>query len=202
MNPLLTNSIKYINIDISSNNSNEDSSKIKTKTRDISIKKEKQKRVVTTTTKWCTDQSIEDQLKYIQQIHHSLDSCLDPDPDNQPSLIYKLIVQQINQKICGYRSQDIHKKLLSESEFVDIKKVVYLMIECKNLCFYCKQSVQVLYDHVREPMQWTLERINNSFGHNKTNVVIACLNCNLHRKTMHHERYVFTKQLKIVKNDN
>lgn len=197
MNPLLTNSIKYINVDISSNVA---SSNIKTKTRDISIKKEKQKRVVTTTTKWCTDQSIEDQLKYIQQIHHSFDSSVDP--GNQPDLIYKLIVQQINQKICGYRSQDIHKKLFSESEFVDIQKVVDLMIECKNLCFYCKQSVQVLYDHVREPMQWTLERINNSFGHNKSNVVIACLNCNLHRKTMHHERYVFTKQLKIVKNDN
>ena len=26
-------------------------------------------------------------------------------------------------------------------------------------------------------------------GHNKDNVVISCLNCNLRRRTMHYERY-------------
>jgi len=59
--------------------------------------------------------------------------------------------------------------------------------------------VSVLYEIVREPMQWTLERINNDFGHNYGNVEIACLNCNLHRRTMYHERYLFTKELNIIK---
>jgi hypothetical protein len=44
-----------------------------------------------------------------------------------------------------------------------------------------------------------VERIDNSIGHNRTNIVIACLDCNLHRRTMYYERYVFTKQLNIVK---
>jgi hypothetical protein len=48
-------------------------------------------------------------------------------------------------------------------------------------------------------MQWTLERIDNDLGHNKNNVEIACLNCNLRRRTMYHERYLFTKELNIIK---
>ena len=46
--------------------------------------------------------------------------------------------------------------------------------------------------------QWTLERIDNGMGHNKDNVEIACLLCNLRRRTMYHERYVFTKQMMNV----
>jgi RNase P subunit RPR2 len=83
-----------------------------------------------------------------------------------------------------------------------MEKVLDLMIESENRCFYCKNRVHILYEYVREPNQWTLERIDNKSGHNKTNVVIACLNCNLHRRTMYHERYVFTKQLNIVKREN
>jgi hypothetical protein len=30
-------------------------------------------------------------------------------------------------------------------------------------------------------------------------VEIACLNCNLRRRTMYHERYVFTKQMGTVR---
>jgi hypothetical protein len=75
------------------------------------------------------------------------------------------------------------------------------MIESKNQCYYCKEDVQVLYENVREPKQWTLDRINNKMGHNHGNLLIACLNCNLRRRTMHTERYVFTKQLNIVKRE-
>ena len=39
--------------------------------------------------------------------------------------------------------------------------------------------------------EWTIERIDNSIGHNKGNVEISCLNCNLRRRTMHYERYLF-----------
>ena len=49
--------------------------------------------------------------------------------------------------------------------------------------------------------QWSLERIENQYGHNKENVEIACLSCNLGRRTMYHERYLFTKQLEIIKKD-
>ena len=67
-------------------------------------------------------------------------------------------------------------------------------------CFYCQKLVYVLYDNVREPRQWTLERIDNKFGHNMDNVVISCLSCNLKRRCIYHERFLFTKQLNIIKN--
>jgi len=95
----------------------------------------------------------------------------------------------------------MYKKIYSEPNFVTMDNVLQLMEKCENKCFYCKKMVHVLYENVREPMQWTLERIDNDFGHNSNNVEIACLNCNLRRRTMYHERYLFTKELNIVKQD-
>ena len=54
-------------------------------------------------------------------------------------------------------------------------------------------------DQFSDPQFASLDRIDNSIGHNKENVVIACLQCNVGRKTMHQGRYAFTKQLVITK---
>ena len=56
----------------------------------------------------------------------------------------------------------------------------------------------ILYSFVREPKQWTLERLNNVFGHNRDNVVLSCLQCNLRRRCILAERYVQTKQMSII----
>jgi 5-methylcytosine-specific restriction endonuclease McrA len=110
-------------------------------------------------------------------------------------------IQQLNQKINGYKSQDIHKKLLDLEKIVDLENVLQLLIQSNLECFYCKNKVQILYEHVREPLQWTLDRIDNEYGHNKGNLEIACLSCNVRRRTMYADRYVFTKQLKLIKKD-
>lgn len=112
-----------------------------------------------------------------------------------------LMQQQIQKKIQGYRTQDIQKRLYDQGKFVCFTDVLKLMIDSQNVCYYCKNDVYVLYEIVREPKQWTLERLDNNLGHNTDNVVIACLSCNLSRKTMYHERFAFTKQLNIVKKD-
>lgn len=109
------------------------------------------------------------------------------------------IHRQINYKIHSYRSQDLKKSLYDESKFVDYTYVMELLREKQLLCFYCRESVSLMYETVREGKQWTLDRIDNSFGHNRGNVEIACLTCNLRRRTMYHERYVFTKQMTRVK---
>lgn len=114
--------------------------------------------------------------------------------------IRELARRQITSKIQGYHSQDIKKKILSDN-FVDIESVMTLLKNCELNCYYCCNPTQILYKHVREPSQWTLERIDNDFGHNKNNVVIACLSCNLKRRRMYHERFIFTKQLNIIKKD-
>jgi len=184
------------------------------------IKKIPKNRVVTETTKWIfgPDELLpEKQMEYINKMKEKIDelpAVINSVDGSQRSLhqstasaekvmcpTSKFIMQQINQKIYGYGSQDLKKGKYVESLIVDSNDVLKLLFECKNRCYYCKESVQVLYQHVREPKQWTLDRIDNSLGHNKTNVLIACLNCNLRRKTMHTERYVFTKQLNIVKHN-
>lgn len=120
-----------------------------------------------------------------------------PTTANNPHLLE--IHRQINYKIHSYRSQDLKKSLYDESRFVDYTYVMELLREKRLLCFYCRESTTLMYDTVRDGKQWTLDRMDNSMGHNRGNVEIACLTCNLRRRTMYHERYVFTKQLNVVK---
>lgn len=122
------------------------------------------------------------------------------DSDNNND-VYKKILKQIQSKINSYKNQDKKKKIFSPDKFVDIDFILNLLKENEFKCYYCKNNVKILYKLVRESSQWSIERINNEFGHNKDNVTIACLDCNLKRKTMYHERFKFTKQLNIVKND-
>lgn len=110
-----------------------------------------------------------------------------------------LVKEQIHSKVRGYRYQDYLKGILNESEFVDDAYVLGILRDCKLKCFYCHIECMILYPHVREPKQWTLERINNDIGHNKGNVQIACLECNLRRRTIHHERYIETKKITNIR---
>jgi hypothetical protein len=169
--------------------------KKETKEKTVNIEKEKQKRQITTTKKWTFDETTltpEYQWSLINEIHKN-------NITNREHCDF--VMKEIHKKIYGYRAQDIEKTLLCQEKLVNIIHVLNLMMNCKNKCYYCKENVNVLYEIVREPKQWTLDRLDNSFGHNNDNVVIACLICNVRRRTMYHERYVFTKQLNIVKKD-
>lgn len=119
--------------------------------------------------------------------------------DTTGTPVFQELRRQVCAKISGYKSQDMKKGLYDESKFVRFEDVIKLMSDRKMLCFYCKKQAMLFYEHVRESNQWTLERIDNTRGHNTDNVEIACLNCNLRRRTMYHERYVFTKQMGTVK---
>lgn len=107
--------------------------------------------------------------------------------------------RQVCAKISGYKSQDMKKGIYDDAKFVRFDDVVALMAERKMSCFYCKKQALLFYEYSRDCDQWTLERIDNARGHNIDNVEIACLNCNLRRRTMYHERYVFTKQMGTVR---
>jgi hypothetical protein len=114
----------------------------------------------------------------------------------------KLIIQQVERKISGYKQQDIEKKILNPEKLVNIKHIFDSLISCEMKCYYCKCEVLLLYEIVREHKQWTVDRINNDLGHNFDNYLIACLECNLKRRRRTKEAYFFTKNLNIVKQDN
>jgi hypothetical protein len=155
----------------------------------VAIQKEKKCRVITQTDKWV-----------LKTEHYNPETQFEILTNkNTDDPIYQMILSQIQQKINGYKSQDNEKKLYSPNIFVDLTHVLYILCESNMTCYYCKKMTKILYEHVREPSQWTLERIDNDYGHNKNNVVISCLSCNLSRRCMYHERYLFTKQLNIVK---
>jgi RNase P subunit RPR2 len=162
-------------------------------THKISLEKVKTKRLITN--EWEIEENdllYENQIAFLHSLY-TRENTINKNDKNH------FIIQQLNNKISGYRSQDIHKNLFDVDLFIDTRTVIELLYESKLKCFYCKENVKILYEFVREPMQWSLDRLNNKWGHNKNNVVIACLSCNLKRKTMYHERYAFTKQMNIVK---
>ena len=73
------------------------------------------------------------------------------------------------------------------------------MCDCELKCYYCLSEMNVLYDISRESKQWTVDRIDNDLGHNLTNFYLACLECNLTRRRRSDDKFLFTKQMKLVK---
>jgi hypothetical protein len=115
--------------------------------------------------------------------------------------ISKLTIQQINKKINGYKQQDTIKKILNNQKFITLQSIITTMVECELKCYYCKIEMNVLYDISRELKQWTVDRINNDLGHNYDNYYLACLECNLKRRKRSDDKFLFTKQMKLVKID-
>jgi hypothetical protein len=158
------------------------------------------KKVITETNKWIFEESDyvhENQFDIIKKLYENLNNGGATEKDVGAK--GALVLRELQKKISGYRGQDVIKELFDEAAFIDMPSVIHLLYHSQLICFYCREPVKVIYENVREPKQWSLERINNQYGHNKGNLEIACLTCNVRRGTMYHERYVFTKQLSIVK---
>ncbi len=113
----------------------------------------------------------------------------------------KLVVQQMERKIYGYKQQDVLKNHFNSEKFITLNNLVDSLIEKDCKCFYCKTDMYVLYDMVRENNQWTVDRVDNDLGHNNDNYVLACLGCNLKRRCRTKEKFLFTKELKIIKRE-
>jgi hypothetical protein len=102
--------------------------------------------------------------------------------------------KSICKKLRGYKAQDEKNKIFSSFHFIKPEELQLT----DAICYYCKQTVLLEYK-CRDPLQWTLDRIDNTMGHNKKNVLISCLGCNLKRRNRTVEKFLFTKQLTITK---
>jgi hypothetical protein len=144
--------------------------------------------------KWNFDESYYtyfNQLKLIEDLSN-----------NNLNDVEKIVVQEINKKIGGYKQQDKLKKLYDENKFLTYETVIQKLLECQLKCYYCKAELKVLYDISRQMTQWSVDRIDNDKGHNNDNFHIACLECNLKRRRRTDDKFLFTKQMKLVKVDN
>jgi hypothetical protein len=108
---------------------------------------------------------------------------------------YYLYEENNNKRKKKYR----WKKILNEKKLISYEECLEKLVISKLKCYYCRKNCLITYENVRENTQWTLDRINNDKGHNKDNVVISCLKCNLKRGTMNDEKFKFTKQMRIIK---
>ena len=144
--------------------------------------------------KWNFDESYYEyfnQLKLIENLSN-----------NNLNGVEKIAVQEINKKISGYKQQDKLKKIYDENKFLTFETVIQKLLDCKLKCYYCKAELKVLYDISRQMTQWSVDRIDNDKGHNNDNFHIACLECNLKRRRRTDDKYLFTKQMKLVKVNN
>jgi len=112
-----------------------------------------------------------------------------------------LIENQLKKKMSSYKQQDILKKRFNNDEFIKLNNVINLMNQTKLCCYYCDCQMYILYEYVREKKQWTLDRIDNQLGHTVSNIVLSCLECNLKRRRIRKDDFIFTKNLTIIKSD-
>jgi len=110
------------------------------------------------------------------------------------------ILKELKKKLNGYLAQDKKKNRPYDLEkYINLEELLPMLVASKLRCYYCKYNVMMLYNNVREPLQWTLDRIDNSKPHNTDNVVISCLKCNLERRRRSEKKFLMSKQMKIIK---
>lgn len=112
-----------------------------------------------------------------------------------------IFLREINNKINGYKQQDICKNMLDVDNFVSLKDVIDKIYNSNLKCYYCSEHMLILYKYVKEKRQWTLDRINNDLGHNCNNVIVSCLECNLQRRRKTKDAFAFTKQLVLTRHE-
>jgi len=117
--------------------------------------------------------------------------------------INKIIIQEIKNKLCGYKNQDKLKNKYNTNEFININQIIQSLIDCNLNCIYCNNNMFILYNNVRDPSQWSVDRIDNSLGHINNNYVLSCLSCNIKRKAQSKDKFLFASNIKtIVKMEN
>ena len=128
-----------------------------------------------------------------------LESVVGSSESMTPTPTLKYIIREIDTKRKAYIYQDKHHEIYDPRYSITTERIVELLVSAGLLCHYCREICQVAYKEAMCRRQWTLDRIDNNYGHNDANVVIACLDCNLKRGTMDSERFRQGKQFTFRK---
>ena len=128
----------------------------------------------------------------------SLLFCLNKNLDES---LNKKAWREIEDKINGYKNQDLKKNIHNSKSLITTIEVRNKLLNSFLHCCYCDNRVKFLSRIVRDPEQWTLDRIDNDKNHSNENTVISCLKCNLKRRCIKKEHFEFSQNLNIVKLD-
>lgn len=109
------------------------------------------------------------------------------------------ILNEIRKKHYAYKSQDKHKHKFDDSQHITLDELIDKILESNLKCYYCEKDLLLIYNKIKDVNQWSLERLDNNKGHYNENTCIACLHCNLSRRTDNYIEFKKGKMLKIVK---
>jgi hypothetical protein len=113
-------------------------------------------------------------------------------------LIKKECIAKISSKRSSYIQQDKKKHKYDKVRVISINDIVALLAQSNLKCAYCNCCMLLIYKNVRQRDQWTLDRIDNLYGHNTMNVVVCCLDCNLKRRCLSKDKFHQSKQINII----
>ena len=113
----------------------------------------------------------------------------------------RVLTEELRKKLSGYKQQDVSKKLYRENEFIKKDELVEKLVCSRLICHYCGKKLNVVYSNCCDKTQWTLDRVDNNQGHNTDNVIVACLGCNLKRRRLNKDKFLFSKRMTLVKID-
>ena len=89
-----------------------------------------------------------------------------------PKSKYDLITNW-KERFNGYKIQDIEKERYDKDKFITYMEFNGLMEKQSNKCLYCWECLN--------NETWSLDRIDNDYGHNGDNCVLSCIDCNKQR---------------------
>ena len=107
--------------------------------------------------------------------------------------------KDIIKKLKSYKNQDIIKKHIDLDIFISLCDCIELLVVSKLKCVFCKENCLLIYKNIYDKKQWTLDRIDNNYGHNHNNVSICCYECNIKIGDMNRDRFKKGKEIKIVR---
>jgi len=125
---------------------------------------------------------------YIHNLYHDISFTHD-----------KYINTELKKKFSSYKQQDKLKRKYDPELHITYSEMINQLYECGLKCYYCKCDVLIVYNQKNDMTQWSLERFNNNIGHYNNNTCIACLKCNLQRRTDNHEYFKWSKQINITR---
>lgn len=108
-------------------------------------------------------------------------------------------LSELKKKWNSYRQQDKKHGIFHDDFFIGFETMIKKLVASKMQCYYCTCNCLFLYEDSYDDTQWTLDRIDNNKGHTDNNTVICCLKCNLSRGNIHHDRFIESKKISIVR---
>lgn len=105
----------------------------------------------------------------------------------------------VAKKVNGYNAQDKKKRSHLPPGDLSVDGVLEALVASRLRCYYCQEPVKLMYSRARDGAQWTLDRIDNANSHTRANTVIACMRCNLSRRTKDSDAYRDVKQMVVLR---